>query len=206
MKHKRFLSVIIVTGFMLTSLSCTYDEGFQPSEYTINENYIKAQNFYVYAESTDLSTSISGTIVVMGKDGIADHARIVATIEIDPEDFGGISISVPVGWRIESIMSTYPQGKDIDPVNFISEIYTAEEDFHEPNYNECILIGKGNLGKPPAGGGGTGMVIIELDATEDASKDIFDTLVTIGSEKRNGVDIVGTDYKTIEINLPQEQQ
>ena len=203
MKRILFAVVAVIT---LTAISCDYDKGFQPSEFTTNENFLKAQNFYVYSESTDLSTSISGTIVIMGEDRTVEHARIVATIEIDPYDFGGISISVPVGWRIESIMSTYPQGKDIDPVNFISEIYTAEEDFHDPNYNECILIGRGNLDQPPAGGGGTGMIIIELEATENASKDIFDTIIAVGSDKRNRVNILGTDHKIIEIPLPQEQK
>jgi hypothetical protein len=54
-------------------------------------------------------------------------------------------------------------------------------------------------------GGGTGTVIIELDATENASTELFQTTIGVGSTVRNGYNVTNPDHETIEIPLPQEQ-
>jgi len=196
---KRILLAAIVI-IATTAVSCDYNRGFQPSEYTTNENIIKSQSFYVSSESTDLDTWISGTIFLSGEDGIVEHAKIVAMVQVDPEDWGGISFLVPYGWRIADITSSYPEVENVDPVASIHMMYTGgKAESYGFEYNECIIVGDYPSFTPT--GGGKGTVIIELNAPEDASIETFNILVGVGSNIKNGVKIGYPDYRVIEIPL-----
>jgi hypothetical protein len=200
---KRIL-LAALTVIVLTAASCDYNRGIQPSEYTTNENLICSESFYVSSESTDLDTWTMGTIFLSGKDGVVKHAKIIAIVEIDSEDWGGVTITVPAGWNVSSITSSYPEGQDKDPDDFISVWFTAN---HGYEFNEWILIDT-NMSSSPLYGesGGTGTIVIELDATDDASTELFQTTIGVGSAKRNGYGVHNPDHETIEIPLPQEQQ
>lgn len=196
---KRILLAVLII-IATTAVSCDYNRGFQPSEYTTNENIIKSQSFYVSSESTDLDTWISGTIFLSGEDGVVEHAKIVAMVQVDPEDWGGISFLVPYGWRISEITSSYPEDKNIDPAESVNMMYTGgKAESYGFEYNEWITVGDYPSFTPT--GGGEGTVIIELDAPEDASIETFNILVGVGSNIKNGVKIGYPDHKVIEIPL-----
>ena len=197
MKRILFAVIAIIT---LTAVSCDYDDGPKPSEYTTNEDLICSESFYVGSESTDLDTWTSGTIFLSGENGIVKHAKIVAMVEIDPEDWGGVTITVPKGWKISSMLNSCPEDQGEDPSDFITTWFTADRN---SEYNEIIVIGTDLL--PPSMGGGTGTVIIELDTTENASTELFQTTIGVGSTVRNGYNVTNPDHKTIEIPLPQAQ-
>lgn len=203
---KRILLAITMTIMMMTAISCGYDRGFQPSDVTENENIIQSKSFYVSSESTELETSIRGTIFLSGDNGIPEHAQIVAWVEIDPNDWGGIACYIPKGWRISGITSSYPENEpQKNPADFVGIWYTADADFYPFKSNERIEIASDYSWKPT--GGGTGTVVIELYATEEAmnSTEAFSIMVGVGCDEEDGIKSRHPDYEVIEVPIPQEQ-
>ncbi len=125
---KRIL-IVTLAAIMLTTTSCDYYDGPRASEYTTNKNLICSESFYVSSESTDLDTWTSGTIFLSGENDTVEYAKIVAMVQIDPEDWGGVTITVPAGWKVSSITSSYPEGIEKDPAEFISVWFTADKKY-----------------------------------------------------------------------------
>ncbi len=75
-----------------------------------NAGIINIKDFYVAASSTGLATSARGTIFISGENDRPTKAEIVAWVEVDPEDFGGVRIYLPYGWKMTGLVSGYPEG------------------------------------------------------------------------------------------------
>ncbi|OBZ17644.1 hypothetical protein A7975_07275 [Bacillus sp. FJAT-26390] len=69
------------------------------------------KSFRVNSESTDLNTTAKGTAFVKGNKAGVEQIQIVASIEVDPIDWGGVSFYIPDTWFISNIVSSYPENK-----------------------------------------------------------------------------------------------
>jgi hypothetical protein len=200
MKHTLLVLIIIILFATLIS-GCKQDPN-NPKQVTTNENIILTKDFYINSESTDLKTSVQGTVFLYGEDGVPDHAKIVAFVEIDPNDWGGIGISLSDQWNILSITSSYPEGKeDKTPEDYASVWYTAEETRH--GWKKRIEIGR-DTHRWTSTGGGKGTVVIELEINEE-NKDPLDAYrmsVGVGSEEKDGIRSIHPDYEIIKIAIP----
>mgnify|MGYP001482871029 CR=1 FL=1 len=166
-----------------------------------NEKIIQFQDFDVTSESTELETSIRGTVFLSGKGGVPEHAQIVAMIAIDPEDWGGVGIQLSDQWNISSITSSYPEGKeDKAPEHYTSVWTTAGEAEH--GWNKIIEIGRDTERWTPTGGG-TGTIVIELDIDDKnkSKSDVFSMTVGVGSKEKDGIRSLHPDWKLIEIPI-----
>lgn len=104
------LAVLIITvTTILLLLTSKQEKPFHDT--TINEKIVQTRSFSVSSDSTDLNTSAKGTVFIKGDEGIPGHVQIVASIEIDPNDWGGVAFYIPDKWYISNIISSYPENE-----------------------------------------------------------------------------------------------
>lgn len=171
-----------------------------------NEGIINFKDFYVSSDSTDLETFTRGTVFIKTDDLDNYYVQIAAWIEIDPRDHGGVSFSIPFGWKVTSITSSYPDvRRGYNPEDYIGTWYTVDYWFNE--WSTGVQIG---YSLPPGGhspsGGGAGSVVIELESTSTEPHPfpgVFKTSIGVGYEEREGYTVVSPDYEIIEVSLLQ---
>ncbi|MFC7150242.1 hypothetical protein [Cohnella cellulosilytica] len=167
----------------------------------LNEGVALTKEFSVKSTTENQNSSVKGTILVWGdKDkGIADHMRITASYEIDPEDFAGLTFYIPKKWYISNLLSSTPEGQETDlkPRAF-------ERDSVIDEWRNRVEIGFNPSFKPV--GGGTGTVMFDLVADRKAilPEETFNLLVTIGSDMKYGVRSVGVGFIKIPISVKAE--
>jgi hypothetical protein len=198
---KGHLSVIIIMILITIIFSGCNQELDSPDVVTANEKIIQSKDFYVNSDSTELKTSVRGTVFISGDEGVPEHAQIVALIEIDPDDWGGVGIHLSDKWNISSITSSYPKDKrEKIAEDYVSVWTTAEETKH--GWNKIIEIGRDTSRYTPTGGG-KGTVVIDLDMNKETinPSDVFSMTVGVGSKEKNGIRSIYPDYKLIEIPI-----
>jgi len=93
----------------------------------VNEKVVQSRSFIVNSVSTNLNTSAKGTVFIKGKEGRTEQIQIVASIEIDPIDWGGVAFYIPDQWY-SNIISSYPENKTQSKhVDYVATWTTAAE-------------------------------------------------------------------------------
>lgn len=78
------------------------------SDYTVvNDGVVVTKQFSIRSKTAQQNTSAVGSIFVWGEKAMAKRIRIVASFEIDPKDFGGMTIYIPKKWYIANILSNF---------------------------------------------------------------------------------------------------
>lgn len=184
---------------MLTVLLIGCHQSNNPADKTtVNEKIIQIKDFSVNSDSTELNTSAKGTMFVKGTEGVPEHIQIIAQIEIDPQDWGGVVFYVPKKWNIANIISSYPEKKaQAIPADYVASWSTASEDY---KWQKMVEIGTSHNWRPT--GGGTGTVVIDLVPDEKNAiqqSETFDITVAVGSDDKNGKRIAQPDHISIKI-------
>ncbi|MBB3113676.1 hypothetical protein FHS18_005789 [Paenibacillus phyllosphaerae] len=189
-----FAATMVVSLLLIIQLSPKQDQSTRP---VMNGNNVRSAGFAVHAASTDLITSAQGTIFVRGDEEVPSHVRIVAMIEIDSRDWGGVAFSIPREWEIATIDSSYPENKpEADPADYVATRSTASEDYERDKW---IEVGRERY---HSSGGGVGTIIIDLvpDPDADLAQALGEIAVEVGSAEKDGVKFLGTDY--IKVPIP----
>lgn len=197
LKH-HVLAIIFV--FLFTSIMSACEQNDKSMKKIItNEKILSSKEFQVTSTSTDLQTSINGTVFLSGENGEIDHAQIVSMIEIDLNDWGGIVFYTPKNWNISKITSSYPEKNDGKDPKHYEDTWSTENP--KADFNKRIEIGT-NRYTPT--GGGKGTVVIELDASEEieTTSDTFNILVGVGSTEEEANKSIHPDSKLIKIPTP----
>ncbi len=184
---------------MMTSLSaCGNSNRTEKNNTMVNRNIISERGFSVNSDSTEINTSAKGTVFVKGVKGIPEQIQIISWIEIDSDDWGGVTFYVPNGWSITNITSSYPERKAQAKTSDYVATWTREETEYE--YNTMVQVGRDRSYIPT--GGGTGTVVLDLVLNKDITPqpETFNIMVAVGSDEKDGVKIEGPDY--IEISIP----
>lgn len=163
----------------------------------VNEGIVQIKSFEVESVSTDLDTSIIGTIFIREGEDATLQAQIVASIEIDPSDWGGIVLYIEDTWKVINIASSYPENNEGKlPSDYISTWHTVDE---RTEMNTMIEIGRDRSYIPT--GGGIGTVLIDLAYEDKNIPDTCKIVVGVGSDEKNGTKVAAPDNITIEIPL-----
>ncbi|NIK75520.1 hypothetical protein FHS15_000620 [Paenibacillus castaneae] len=102
-----------------------------------------------------MKTAAKGTIFVKGNEGKVEQVQIIASIEIDPNDWGGVAFYIPPKWHISNIMISYPENKtQSKPADYVATWTTADT---ENEWKAWIEVGRDRSYRPT--GGGTGTVV-----------------------------------------------
>ncbi|MGM8216594.1 hypothetical protein ACLIA0_13625 [Bacillaceae bacterium W0354] len=154
------------------------------------------------SESTELETSVSGTVFISGEGETPEQVRIITQVETDPKDWGGVGIHLPDEWDVSSITSSYPKDGE-GPEDFIA-LWTTAADDTKHGWDKLIEIGR-DIQRYTSSGGGKGTVIIILDINEDKKDetDSFRMAVGVGSRDKDGIRTLYPDSKHIEIQIPE---
>ncbi|GAA0343768.1 hypothetical protein GCM10008967_37780 [Bacillus carboniphilus] len=197
----RIFLIFIIILLPVGIIGCQ-KETEKSEQVSINHQIIISKEFQVNSDSTDLNTSVKGTIFLSGEESAVERAQIVAMINIDPEDWGGVMFSIHKNWNISSFTSSYPEDENEEnPEDYVSVWTTTEETRH--GHNKMIEIGRGHQRWTPTGGGG-GTVVIELVRNKESipTSDVFSLTVGVGSEESDGIKSAHPDWKMIEIPIP----
>lgn len=195
---KRIFSITIIIIAIATIFSgCNQDLEYNDVE--TNEKLIYSEDFYVNSKSTDLATSVRGTVFLSGVEGILEHAQIVSMIEIDRDDWGGGVFYIPNKWHISSITSSYTE----DENEKIPEDYVAIWTPDDPEYEWSAMIEIDRDHSYASTGGGKGTVVIELAINKDgmSTTEVFSFIVGVGCEEKDGARSIHPDYELIEIPI-----
>jgi hypothetical protein len=190
---KQVFKIIIIIVITTIFSGCNQ----QLDDVTTNEKIIISKDFYVNSESTELESSVRGTVFLSGAEGAPDHAQIIAFVDIDLKDWGGAVFYIPKNWLISSITSSYPEGEnEKTPEDYVT-IWSCSETEYE--WSSMIEIGTDRSYTPT--GAGKGTVIIELDINKEtiSTSAVFSINIGVGCEEKDGIRSIHPDYEQIEI-------
>lgn len=191
-KHTILWMLLFLSLFSLAA--CSSNKG-KDSLATINQNTIEVKEFEVSTELPDSNTVAKGNVYVQNSH---DNVRItiVALIIIGENDWGGVSFLIPAGWNISSALSSFPNGSGNEASNNAAIWNTVDT---ESEWKSFVEIGRNH--SRTLTGGGEGTVFLELIRDENASvSENFSLLVSVGSEIKDGVPVVGTASTSVEID------
>ncbi|MFB8372863.1 hypothetical protein [Paenibacillus taichungensis] len=187
-KYLILLFIFIVIVSILFFLNFNKKETNEP---VVNGNIIQVKNFDLDARSTNLKTMTEGSIFVEGEKEHIDHIKIVAHVEIDPADWGGVAFYIPDQWSVSSITSSYPESQSgLKPVEYVSTWMNSSDD---SSWRTMIEIGRERNYK--TNGGGTGTIVIDLipDKKDKSPSESLKIGIEVGSEEKDGKRVMGTD-------------
>jgi hypothetical protein len=187
-----FMFIAIVSVLFLMNINKN-----EANEPLVNGNIIHVKNFDLNAKSTNLKTMTEGTIFVEGEKEHIDHIKIVAHVEIDPTDWGGVAFYIPDQWSVSSITSSYPEHQSkLKPAEYVSTWTNSSDD---SSWRTMIEIGRER--DLTANGGGTGTIVIDLspDKKGVTPSESLKIGIEVGSEEKDGKRIMGTDSVEIPI-------
>jgi len=167
----------------------------------VNDGVAIAKEFNVKSHIANQNTSVNGTIFVWADKGTAERMRIVASYEIDPKDFGGMTVYIPKKWYITDLSSSYPENENASLTPRASQGDNVIDE-----WRNRVEVGVDPMGKPT--GGGTGTIIIDLVADRKSilPSETYNILVTVGSDMQNGVSSIGVDSIKIPISVNDESK
>ncbi|NWL89445.1 hypothetical protein DMN77_17980 [Paenibacillus sp. 79R4] len=155
-----------------------------------NVNLVQIKKFHISSDSTELKTFAEGTMFVQGSNGSAEQVQIVAQIEVDPNDWGGVAFYIPHDWYISEITSSFPEKSALKPLDYMSRWTTADTD---SKWRAWVEIGRDRSYKPIGGGKGTIVIDVVPDKKMNPSAELFNLGIEVGSAEKDGQKLMGTD-------------
>nr|WP_154958380.1 hypothetical protein [Paenibacillus xylanexedens] len=187
-----FMFIAIVSVLILLNINTN-----EANEPLVNGNIIHVKNFDLNAKSTNLKTMTEGTIFVEGEKEQINHIKIVAHVDIDPTDWGGVAFYIPDQWSVSSITSSYPEHQSkLKPAEYVSTWKNSSDD---SSWRTMIEIGRER--DLTANGGGTGTIVIGLSPDQKGvtPSESLKIGIEVGSKEKDGKRIMGTDSVEIPI-------
>jgi hypothetical protein len=167
-----------------------------------NQGVIEIHPFAVAAESVGLHSFASGTVFVEAADDGSCIIRIVSQLEIDPEDWGGVSFSMPGHLTVKQLTSSYPEDGTLDEIAGWPATWISTDT--EQKYKTFVEIGRDRGHHSTRGGKGS--VLIEMVSVPDMPiPDSFPIGISIGGYNKNGYDVMGAEYITIPITFKERE-
>lgn len=199
---RRYIAILVLFCLLIPLSACENSSINGMNDIEINKNIISQRGFNVSTDSTVLDTSAKGTVFIKELEGNPEEAQIVAFIEIDSNDWGGVSFYITSDWSISNITSSYPENESqmID-TDYIATWTTSDP---ETEWNQRIEIGRDRNYSPTIGGTGTIVIDLFLDKEFAHKPETFNIMVAVGSNEREGVKIVETDSTRISIPLTND--
>ena len=156
-------------------------------------------SFRVNAE--ELETSADGTILIYEKEKDVLGIRIVSSVSVGPEDWGGVAFYLPPGCSLDNVLCTYPGDGEAEAGDDPVVLWTTVSE--NVKYSTAIEIGRSR--SQISRGGGSGTVVIEASypcgSGEKAELSALRFGIECGGEIRNGNVVWGVDHDEIPVSL-----
>ncbi len=193
-KITKYLSILISLTAVLLVFACNNNSinTFK----NVNAELIDYQSFFITAQDIGLDSFVRGTIFVYGdvNEQKNRQVRIIGWVEVDPEDWGGVSFNISDGWQITSISSDYPQD-EYDPERYVTVLETKAE----TDYPTVITIGRSENSNKIIGTG-QGNILIELALSPSIITPPDNLEIKIGVGSKNGLTL-NPVFKSITLSL-----
>jgi hypothetical protein len=173
MNRKHSIAAIVLMLITIFSvIGCSKDD---PSndQIALNANLDHIVPFSFREDLTDFATSAEGVIFVYGEPGENQHARIVSTFFISPNNRYGFSFELPEGMHLKAVDWDYPSSSDNSCID-ISRLSSP------PAVTIIWVANAPHLGLA-ATGGGSGTLVVDFDFNEDDCIGESGTCITITS-------------------------
>ncbi|MBD3919248.1 hypothetical protein H8B09_10830 [Paenibacillus sp. PR3] len=191
------IALIICSVYLVIQLVSKEDQ--QSQALISNVNYINSTGFSIRSDSTNLDTIAKGTIFAEGKEGVADRISIIATIDVDPNDWGGVAFYIPTHWSIVNITSSYPDNKPLMNPSDKASIWTTADTKSE--WQAWVEVGRERSYQPTGGGHGTVVIELVYDGHDKSIPNSIDFAVEVGSKTEDGVRMMGPDHVRVPVSL-----
>lgn len=195
---RKYIVIFSLLFVFLFVISCEEVSKSNINNIEVNQNITLQRKFNVSSDSTGLNTSAEGTILIKEIEGIPKQIKIVGLIEIDPDDWSGVQVYIPEEWNIVNIINSYPEKEDQKVTNKFTSIWNTSS--NKGKWDKYIEIGKSSNLNPTEGGTGTVIINLALNEELTSKPSLFEIMVAVGSDERDGIKISGAD--SIEISIP----
>lgn len=196
--------IIIVVTLALVGLWMSFNQKENSDHLAVNEGVVQTKSFSVSSDSTNWNTSARGTVFIWGDNGNATRIRIVASIEIDPNDWGGVVFYIPQNWYVADIISSFPENSNESvPSGYVSAAITGEDESRE--WKTWIEVARNRSETPSEGGSGTIVIDLVSDRQAIQSSDIAHISVAVGAIEKDGVRTVDLDAIKIPISAASDE-
>lgn len=196
---RRYIAILVLVCLLIPLSAC---KNSSRNEIRVNKNIILQRGFNISSDSTELNTSAKGTVFIKEVEGNAEEVQIVASIEIDTNDWGGVTFYIANDWNISNITSSYPENESqMIPADYIDTWTTSDP---ESEWSKRIEIGRDRNYVPTIGGTGTIVIDLFLDKELAPKPETFNIMVAVGSDEKEGVKIIETDNTQISIPLTND--
>lgn len=193
-KTIEYLLILILLAAVLMLFACS-NSSINTFK-NVNAELIDHQSFFITAQDISLDSFVRGTVFVYRdlNDQKNRQVRIISWVEVDPEDWGGVSFNIPDGWQITRISSDYPQGKS-EPERYVTVLETKAE----TDYSTVITVGRSeNSNKIIGAGQGNILIELALDPSIISPPDNLEIKIGVGS--KNGFTL-NPVFKSIALSL-----
>jgi hypothetical protein len=199
---RKYIVILVLFCFLIPLSACKNSSINEMNDIGVNKNIISQRGFNVSSDSTVLNTSAKGTVFIKELEGKPEEVQIVAFIEIDPNDWGGVSFYITSDWSISNITSSYPENES--QMIAMDYIDTWASSAPETEWSQRIEIGRDRNYVQTIGGKGTIVIDLFLDEELESRPEVFNIMVAVGSNEKEGVKIVETDSTRISIPLTDD--
>ena len=196
---RRYIAILVLVCLLIPLSAC---KNSSRNEIRVNKNIILQRGFNISSDSTELNTSAKGTVFIKEVEGNPEEVQIVASVEIDTNDWGGVTFYITNDWNISNITSSYPENESqMIPADYIETWTTSDP---ESEWSKRIEIGRDRNYVPTIGGTGTIVIDLFLDKELAPKPETFNIMVAVGSDEKEGVKIIETDNTQISIPLTND--
>ena len=137
---RRYMAILVLFCLLIPLSACKNSSRNEINDIRVNKNIILQRGFNVSSDSTELNTSAKGTVFISEVEGNPVEVQIVAAIEIDPNDWGGVTFYITNDWNISNIISSYPENESqMIPTDYIDTWTTSAP---ETEWSQRIEIGR----------------------------------------------------------------
>lgn len=194
-----FFLLIVVSIIVVFNIFVLTSPKNHSHNHIINENIVHIQSFDISSNAEDIQTSVNGTIFVERNEEFPT-IQIIASVDIDSTDWGGITFYIPKNWYVSNIMSSYPESTESKiPKDNIVILTTGKPDYE---YNTMIQIGRQHENTTNNGGSGTVVFDIVPGNEKLQSEDLVNIMISLGTDDDN---ISGTDWIEIPVILKEDE-
>lgn len=140
---------------------------------------------------------------VKGEHGQFEQIQIVAEIEIDPLDWGGVAfISLIIG-RFPVLQAVIRNQLTLIPEDYISIWKTSGKD---ASWRTMVEVGRDRSYVPTGGGTGTVMINLIPEQISMSTSESIAIGIEVGSKEENGKRMMGTDSIEVPLSLKEDYE
>jgi hypothetical protein len=182
MRYKLIMPVFCLTLILMSGLlSACSGSGYVES--VTNRDVINYRDFSLDAAEVGLTTRAEGTVFVRGDLDKPDAitVQIAILVEIDPEDWGGVNIHFPEGWKVTQLNNSLVEINEPYYSNLASA-WTGGQP--EQGGRSMIYIGSRLPGDKPTDAVRKGILVIDADYVweDKTTPEKLTLIISVGSK------------------------